>query len=465
MWGVATAAYQVEGAAHEDGRGPSIWDMFCRKPGKVWKDQNADISADHYHRFREDVALMRALGVRHYRFSVSWSRVLPNDATAVNGPGLAFYDRLVDALLQAGIAPWVTLYHWDLPLWAYRRGGFLNRDVASWFGDYTAVVADKLGDRVVGWMPLNEPQVFIGSGLQIGRHAPGDQLAFSDVMRAAHNTLRCHGTAVQVVRARAKRRTLIGTAQAGVNFVPASERAEDVAATRRQYVATDAETMYSNALWLDPMVLGRYPDDYLAANQKHLPPGFATSAEALADLALIKQPLDFVGVNQYDAKVAIRAPGPEEAADRPVKVEWPVGYPITGFDWPVTPDVLYWTPRFLYERYRLPIYIMENGLSCRDWVAEDGHCHDPNRVDFLRRYLRALRRASAEGIPVHGYFHWSFLDNFEWAEGYKHRFGLVHVDYATGKRTPKDSAYFFRDVMRSNGANLGARAGAVSSAP
>ncbi len=449
LWGAATAAYQVEGAAAEDGRGPCVWDMFCRRPGKVWHDQCADTSADHYHRMREDVALMKDMGLPAYRFSISWSRVLPEGAGTPNPKGLDFYDRLVDALLGAGIAPWATLYHWDLPLALYHRGGFMNRDVADWFGDYTALVAHRLSDRVRSWMPLNEPQVFIGSGLQLGRHAPGDQLGFTEVMLAAHNTLRCHGRAVQALRARARRPLEIGTAQAGVNRVPATPRPEDVEAARERALATDPETMYSNTLWLDPMVLGRYPQDYLDGNRNHLPPLFGTSALG-DDLKVISAPLDFLGVNQYQADRVRRT--------RDGKIEtvpYPDGFPITAsFEWAVAPETMYYMPKFLYERYRKPIYITENGISVRDWVGVDGQCHDPTRIDFTIRYLRALARALADGVPVRGYFHWSLLDNFEWAEGFKHRFGLVHVDYATGKRTPKDSARFYRDVIASHGARI-----------
>jgi beta-glucosidase len=455
LWGAATAAYQVEGAAAEDGRGPCIWDMHCRKPGKVWQGHCADKSADHYHRYKEDVAIMKEMGLPAYRFSISWSRVLPDGTGAVNTKGLDFYDRLLDELLAAGVAPWGTLYHWDLPLASYHRGGFLNRDVADWFGDYTRIVARKLGDRVAAWMPLNEPQVYIGSGMQIGRHAPGDQLRFTEVMLAAHNTMRCHGRAVQVLRAEAKRKPLIGTSQAGVNSIPVQGarfedvRPEDVRAARERALATAPETMYSNTLWLDPMVLGRYPQEYLDGNAKHTPPLFATRAFA-DDLALIGQPLDFIGLNQYQADRVRRGKD-----GKPEVVPWPDGFPITAsFEWALAPETMYYMPKFLYERYKKPFYITENGISVRDWVSLDGKVHDPTRIDFTVRYLRELGRAMADGVPVRGYFHWSLLDNYEWAEGYKHRFGLVHVDYQTGKRTPKDSAAWYRDVIASKGKNV-----------
>ena len=449
LWGAATAAYQVEGATAEDGRGPCIWDMFCRKPGKVWRDQCPDRSADHYHHVKEDVALMKAMGLPAYRFSISWSRVLAEGTGAVNAKGLDFYDRLVDELLAAKIQPWATLYHWDLPLALYHRGGFMNRDVADWFGDYTRVVARKLSDRVPAWMPLNEPQVFIGSGMQLGRHAPGDQLRFTEVMLAAHNAMRCHGRAVQVLRAEAKQKLSIGTAQAGVNRIPATLHPEDVKMARERALATDPDTMYSNTLWLDAMVLGQYPADYLKGNAHQLPALFGTSALA-DDLKQIGQPLDFIGVNQYQADRIRR--GKDGKAET---VPWPDGFPITAsFEWAVAPETMYWMPKWLYERYRKPLYITENGISVRDWIGLDGRCHDPTRIDFTARYLRELGRAIAEGVPVRGYFHWSMLDNFEWAEGFKHRFGLIYVDYQTGQRTPKDSAEWYRQVIAQKGRNV-----------
>ena len=447
LWGAATAAYQVEGAAAEDGRGPCIWDMLCRKPGKVWRDQCPDRSADHYHRMKEDVALMKNMGLPAYRFSISWSRVLPEGTGAVNAKGLDFYDRLLDELLAAGIAPWATLYHWDLPLALYHRGGFLNRDVAEWFADYTRVVARKLGDRVAAWMPLNEPQVYIGSGMQLGRHAPGDQLRFTEVMLAAHNTMRGHGRAVQAVRAEVKKKVLVGTAQAGVNRIPATLAADDVKIARERALATDPETMYSNTLWLDAMVLGKYPAEYLKGNAAHLPPLFSTGVLA-DDLKVIGQPLDFIGINQYQADRVRR--GKDGKAET---VPWPDGFPITAsFEWAVAPETMYWMPKFIYERYKMPLYITENGVSVRDWVSLDGKCHDPTRIDFTARYLRELGRAIADGVPVRGYFHWSLLDNFEWADGYAGRFGLYRVDFEDDARprTRTLSADTYAAVARSN---------------
>jgi beta-glucosidase len=448
VWGSATAALQVEGAANSDGRAPSIWDMFCRKPGKVWRDQCPDVSADHYHRVAEDVALMQELGLQAYRFSVSWSRVLPEGTGAINRKGLDFYDRLVDRLLAAKVAPWLTLYHWDLPLALYRRGGFLNREVADWFADYTKLLVERLGDRVAVWMPLNEPQVFVGSGLQGSRHAPGDQLSFSEVMLAAHHALLCHGRAVPILRSARNKAALVGTSQAGVSSVPATNRAEDIAAARARALGSAPETMYSNALWLDAMVFGRYPEDYLRGNAKHLPARFETSALG-DDLRTIGQRLDFIGLNQYQCDRVRRGKD-----GQPEVVPFPDGVATTTMEWAVEPSTMYWMPKWLHERYRLPLYITENGVAVSDWLSLDGKCHDPLRIDFTTRFLRELARAIADGVPVHGYLYWSLLDNYEWAHGYKQRFGLVHVDYESGKRTKKDSALWYRDVIASNGRSL-----------
>lgn len=451
-WGAAAASYQIEGAIGAEGAGESVWDMFCRVPGKVFENHDGSVACDHYHRHAEDVALMRELGLPNYRLSISWPRILPDGTGAVNEKGLAFYDRLVDELLAAGVRPWVTLFHWDFPLALYRRGGWLNADSPHWFADYAQVVVDRLSDRVSHWFTLNEPQCYIGLGLQLGVHAPGDKLALAEVLRAGHHTLLAHGRAVQVIRARAKIPPLIGLAPASSVAIPADENnPADVAAARTAMFTTgpksplywDAVPCWSNAWWSDPIFLGRYPEDGLEAF------GAAAPKFTAEDLRLIAQPLDFFGVNIYNGSVVrARADGAAQ------KLPQPAGAPMTALKWPVTPSCLYWGPRFFHERYKLPVLIAENGLSSHDWVALDGKAHDPQRIDFLHRHLRELRRAIADGVDVRGYFHWSILDNFEWAEGYKERFGLVHVDYATQKRTPKDSAFWFRDLIAQNGATL-----------
>ncbi len=440
-WGAAAASYQVEGATRVDGRGPSVWDMFCRAPGRVWEGHTGDVACDHYHRWKEDVALMKSIGLKAYRLSIAWPRVMPAGTGAVNARGLAFYDQLVDGLLEAGVEPWVTLFHWDLPYDLYLRGGWLNRDSVNWFGDYADVVARKLSDRVSNWMTLNEPQCFIGLGLRDGIHAPGDKLGLKEMLTAGHHTLMAHGKAVQVIRAATRKPASIGWAPVGVTFIPASDSPADIQAARTATCSVRTKDYWNNTWWADPVLFGRYPEDGLSL--------FGDDAPTVqsGDMDLIRQPLDFYGANIYHGTV-VRA----GADGAPENVPLRPGYPHTMFLWKVTPSALYWGPRFLHERYQLPVVVTENGLANADWVSLDGKVHDPQRIDFMERYLSELRRACHDGIPVKGYFTWSIMDNFEWAEGYKQRFGIIYVDYATGKRTLKDSAEWYREVIRTHGA-------------
>lgn len=437
VWGVAAASYQIEGATTADGRGETVWDMLCRKDGAVWSKHSGAEACDHFRRYKQDVALMKSLRIQAYRLSIAWTRVLPAGTGKVNPKGLAFYDKLIDELLAAGIQPYVTLFHWDFPLALYHRGGWLNRDSAAWFADYTRVVVDKLSDRVRHWMTLNEPVCFISLGLQQGIHAPGDKLAWNEVLRAGHNALRAHGKSVQVIRAHAKTKPVIGYAPVGDVCMPATNRPADIKAARQAMFQWNEKSLWNHAWWSDPIVFGRYPA------------GADLPMVESGDMRDIKQPIDFYGVNIYNGRY-VRA----GKNGQPEIVPQPVGHALTAIRWQVTPEALYWGPRFLHERYGRPVYITENGLSNQDWVALDGKVHDPQRIDFLHRYLRELQRACADGVDVRGYFQWSIMDNFEWAEGYKERFGLVYVDYPTQRRIPKDSAYWYQSVIESNGANL-----------
>jgi len=442
-WGTATASYQIDGATAQDGRGPCVWDMLCRKPGAVFEGHNGDVACDHYNRYAEDVALMKELGHNAYRFSVSWSRVMPEGKGKVNEKGLEFYDRLIDALLAAGVEPWLTLFHWDLPLALYHEGGWLNPASPDWFADYAQVVVDRLGDRVGHWMTLNEPQVYLGHGHHTGEHAPGDKLRWAEVLRAGHHSLIAHGKGVQVIRARAKRPSIVGFAPVVGPSIPVTNDPKDIEAARKATFSVNGQTTFSHTWWMDPVFFGNYPADGLELYKEELPP------IGPDDMKTICQPIDFFGANTYMGQY-VKA-GPDGSAEQ-VEPLW--GQARTGFDWPITPEALYWGPKFMYERYGKPVAITENGMSCIDWVSLDGKVHDPQRIDFLARYIGEFKRAATDGVETCGYFQWSFMDNFEWAEGYKQRFGLVYVDFQTQKRTPKDSAYWYRDVIASNGENL-----------
>lgn len=442
-WGVASSSYQIEGASSAAQRGASIWDVFCRTPGAVHGDHTGDVACDHVNRYREDVQLMCRMGLRAYRFSISWPRVMPGGVGSVNTPGLEFYDRLVDDLLAGGIEPWITLYHWDLPHALYLRGGWLNREIADWFAAYAAAVVRRLGDRVTHWMTLNEPQIFIGLGLGAGTHAPGVKLPIREQLLAAHHALLAHGRGVQAIRASATKPCAVGWAPAVRVEYPAGEQPRDVEAARRMTLGVLKKDMWNTAWFAEPIYFGRYPEDGLALFGDDAP------MPAAGDLELIRQPIDFLGVNIYSGTPVLADPKGESAV-----VPHAIGCGRNSLNWPIAPPALRWGPRFLWERYRSPIVVTENGLANLDWVDLDGRVRDPQRIDFTRRYLLELERAIGDGVDVRGYFHWSVMDNFEWAEGYKDRFGLVYVDFTTQQRTLKDSAHWYRAVILSNGEAL-----------
>ncbi len=369
--------------------------------------------------------------------------MIPEGTGAANPKGIAFYNALIDELLSAGITPWVTIFHWDYPVALHRRGGWLNPHSPLWFEDYTRLVVDNFSDRVTQWMTINEPQVFLQLGYVDGVHAPGLKVDWPDALQMSHNVLLAHGRSARVIRNEAKKKPVIGYAPVGGSSIPASEKAEDIEATRRFTLGCFEKSLWSNTWFSDPMFLGSYPEDGLRLF------GGAMPEVKAGDMELISQPLDFYGMNTYFA-----TPIRQGRDGLPEEVEFPDGSQHTLTHWQVTPEALYWTPKFLYERYQKPIYITENGLSCMDWVHEDGRVHDPQRIDFTGRYLKQVRRAIEDGVDIQGYFHWSILDNFEWAEGYRQRFGLIYVDYPTGKRTPKDSYDWYRGVIASNGSNL-----------
>ena len=434
LWGSATSAYQVEGSPLADGAGPSIWQRFTRTPGLVRDDDNGDTACDQYRRYADDAALMKRLGMNAYRFSISWSRVLPDGRGTVNAKGLGYYDRLVDALLAHGIAPSVTLFHWDLPAALDDRGGWLNPDIAHWFADYASVLFRELDDRVTLWATLNEPWVVTDGGYLHGKLAPGHRNVFEAPI-ATHQLLRAHAAAVQAYRAVGKHH--IGIVVNLEPKYPASERAEDRAATARAHA-------YMNRQYLDPVFLGRYP----RALEEIF--GEAWPRWPDADMAFIKQPIDFVGINYYTRSVTRF-----DASSWPLRAtrvrQKRATYTETG--WEVFPQGLTDTLAWVKERYgNPPVYVTENGAAFFDPPAVEGdHLCDPLRVDYLRKHLKALHAALAAGVDLRGYFAWSLFDNFEWSLGYSKRFGLVHVDFDTQKRTPKDSAHYYSRVIASRG--------------
>lgn len=443
-WGAAAAAYQIEGAASEDDRGPSIWDVMSREPGRIFENHNGDVACDHYHRWPEDVELMRRLGIGAYRLSIAWPRILPAGTGKVNERGLAYYDRLIDGLLAAGVTPWVTLYHWDLPQALQLRGGWLNREIVDWFGDYASIVAARLGDRVRHWMTINEPPCIIGLGYHDGAFAPGLKLTFRECLLGAHHLLLAHGKAVQALRAGCEGAVKISLAHTTRERIPEANTPQNIEAARSEYFACRERGFWNIAWWADPVFLGHYPAEGLEAFAADLP------RITDADMRLIGQPLDFIGYNCYTGyKVRVGVGG------SPQNVGWGIGNPRGTLPWfNITPSAPYWAARMMCERYRRPLVFVENGFCNTDFVHLDGRVHDPQRIDFMARYLSEIRRAIDEGVPVTGYFYWSILDNFEWKEGYKDRFGLVHVDYDTQKRTPKESYDWYRETIRLNGANI-----------
>ena len=436
LWGTATAAHQIEGSPLADGAGPSIWTRFAHTPGMTANGDTGDVACDHYRRWKDDVALMRALGMRAYRFSVSWSRVLPEGTGRVNPKGLDFYSRLVDELLENGIEPLLTLYHWDLPAALDDRGGWLNRDCAGWFAEYGDVLYRALDGRVKKWVTLNEPWVITDGGYLHGALAPGHRSKYEAPI-ASHNLMRAHGAAVQAYRA-------TGAHQIGlvVNIepkYPASDSAQDAAAVKRAHA-------YMNEQYLHPALLGTYPPELKEIF------GDAWQDWPAEDFELIRQPLDFVGINYYTRSVT-RAAKTYPLNAEAVRQDGAL-YTETG--WEVFPqgltDTLLWFKRTYGD---LPVYITENGAAFPDPAhVQGGAVHDPLRVDYLRTHLRAVLEAIDQGVDVRGYMLWSLFDNLEWSLGYAKRFGIVHVDYDTLVRTPKDSARFYSRVVASNGAVL-----------
>jgi beta-glucosidase len=435
-FGTTTAAYQIEGATTEDGRGPSIWDTFGAQPGRIHDGSTGEVACDHYHRIDEDIALLERLGAPGYRFSIAWPRIQPTGRGAPNAAGLDFYDRLIDKMLAAGVQPMATLFHWDLPQGLEDDGGWLNRSTIDRFAEYAAIVGERYADRVEHWIPVNEPNVVTMLGYSFGMHAPGRTLMF-DALPVAHHLLVAHGRAAIALREAGA--TSVGCANNHSPMWPASDEPADVGATKL------FDAMW-NGMFLEPMLLGRYPADLWPLLADVILPG---------DLATIRQPLDFYGVNYYNP---MKVGAAREDAEMPFEFRELVGYPTTDFGWPVVPDALREWLIMFRARFRAalpPIMITESGCSYGMGPDADGIVDDQPRIDYLDAHLRAVAEAIARGVDVRGYYTWSLLDNFEWAEGYAQRFGLVHVDYDSQVRTPKRSFQWYADMIAAQPASVG----------
>ena len=423
LWGAATASAQIEGGWDEDGRSPSIWDVAPK--GKIKNDEDCHTSCDHYHLYKEDVKLMKQLGLKSYRFSVSWSRIQPQRGK-INEKGIAFYSDLIDELLKNDIKPLLTLYHWDLPVWVQEEGGWLDQRIVKTFEEYTRILVDAFSDRITCWIPMNEPQCFIMNGHMTGAHAPFMNRYLS-LPKLTENCLMAFHASCECIRAHAKQRPLIGIAMAASCFVPENESAEAIEKARKDSFSKGSGLM-NNLWWAAPLLEGRAPRAYgiYKVHEKYLP--------------LMKTKLDFIGLNTY-SPFTNNWYGRDDSVSADRK---------NSLGWVNDGRCLYWSIRFWNERYHLPIIVTENGM-CDEDVLIDGKVHDEKRIGFLKDYLGNLARAVEEGYPVIGYQYWSFMDNFEWAEGYKPRFGLIYVDFRTKKRYLKDSAYCYRKVIESNG--------------
>ena len=436
VWGVATAAPQIEGAAFEDGKGESVWDRFARIPGKVLNGDTLDVANDHYHLYAQDFALMRKLGIKNYRLSLAWPRIYPNGDGEVNPAGLAFYNKLIDSCLKHGITPWVTLFHWDLPQSLEDRGGWTSRVTVDAFAPYAETVVKALGDRVKNWITLNEILCFTRLGYaKGGDKAPGRQESEQVVNQTYHHALLCHGHAVKAVRKFGGKGARVGLTDNSAIPVPVTETPADIAAARAWYIE-------KNSRILEPIYTGRYSAAHVKRMGKDMP------VVQKGDLALISQPTDFLGLNIYTGAFVRAAKGKARYEEIPL----PADYPRTSCPWlNIMPQSIYWGTRLPAEIYGVKaIYITENGCGYDVESVVNGEVHDLHRRDYVRTYLRELHRSIADGSPVKGYFLWSFMDNYEWQDGYTRRFGIVHVDFKTQKRTPKLSAKWYSAVMAEN---------------
>ena len=438
LWGVACASYQCEGGWDADGKGPNIWDDFCHDLGhdNIKNRDTGDVACDSYHRFREDIALMKQHNIQAYRFSISWSRVIPDGDGAVNEAGLKYYDELIDELHANGIEPLITLYHWDLPSALQDKGGWVNRDIVKAFERYASILAERFKGRVKTYMTLNEPQCAAFFGYGDGEHAPGLKLSEEKLAQIYHNMCLAHSAAYRAIKAICGDDVQVGAAPCGRMCYPEKDTPENRdAAYGATFRLKEGDWAFTLNIFLDSVCLKRYDESAPAAVKR-----FAATIDP-ADWDLMEAP-DFIGINVYNG-IMVNERGEE--------IKPYAGFPLTACKWKVTPEVIHYAPVNVARRYGKPIYITENGQSCNDRIFLDGQVHDLERIDFLHRYLLELSKCVSDGVDLRGYMHWSFLDNFEWSSGYDERFGLVYVDYRTCERTPKDSARWYAQVIESNG--------------
>ena len=435
LWGSATSSYQIEGAAFEDGKGESIWDKFSHTPGKTYKGDTGDIACDHYHRYQEDVKLMADIGLQAYRFSISWPRIFPDGTGNLNQKGLDFYNKLVDELLENNIKPFLTLYHWDMPQALEDKGGWLNKDTPKYFSDYTLTLVRALSDRVKNWFTLNETLYIILLGHIEGVHAPGRKENKKNINQIRHNLLFAHGLAINQIKS-FDNNLKAGIAHNANIYIPENKQSNEIEFIKKAFHK-------ENGVLFDPIFKGKYTEKFLQESGKDMP---QFSDE---EMKIISTPTDFLGLNAYSGTV-IRSINNGNDFET---VPYPEDYPKTNMGWPINPDCLYWGLKIINELYDMPeYYITENGASFNDTIADDGKVHDKSRIDFYKKYLTSLHKVIKEGVNVKAYFAWTLMDNFEWGEGFKEKFGLIYIDHNNHqKRILKDSAYWYKKVIKDNG--------------
>lgn len=437
IWGVSCSAYQIEGAENEGGRGESVWDSKFTK-GKTLGDMNGKIACDHYHRYKEDVALLKDLGIKNYRFSVSWSRIFPDGTGDINPQGVEFYKNLIDELINAHITPWVTLFHWDLPRKLYEKGGYLNPEISGWFANYAEKVVEIFGARVSNYIIMNEPQCIVEEGHFSGTHAPFLQLSRKETFTVAHNLLLCMGKAEKVMRKAAKHKLNIGIALCFTPIMPTKEEDKELAL---KYNFLPSGDFWDGCYFTDALIKGEFTDDYKEWFKEY---DYNPSVE---DMKIIKSDLDFFCANFYRGfYIEKTANGIKRKSALPTD-------DFTATNWTVTPEAVDYLIEYYYNRYKMPIILSENGVALSEWKTLEGDIPDDMRIDYMKRHIERVKKM-AKKYPVKGYFYWSFTDNFEWAYGYSKRFGLVYVDYKTLERIPKKSAYWYKKVTETNGEDL-----------